>query len=357
VPALGGWRGEGAIYAWVADFLAYPAVIGIIVPVIGGLTYWVSRIPRHALRIRFGIGALLTGFLVALCIVQASPYRSEIELWMWTLAEGGPSALAYERLGVALLERNAPFDGQRALQALYRGQALDPTSTRAATYLGLARESLGQWADAIAEYRQALVTSPDSADLHARLAAAYARMGNVAEAEREYHSALNLRPRDAAIHNSLGLVLALAGRWTEAIDQYHLALELDPDQISAQLHLADAEYRRGNFDAAANLLQEIIRKDPQHPNYEALMNAGFILHQHREYAKAEQMFKVAVQVNPRSPEAHNALGMVQAAQGRLDEAILNFEQALDLNAEYEEARQNLEAARRQRGPGGLPTTR
>ena len=51
---------------------------------------------------------------------------------------------------------------------------------------------------------------------------------------------------------------------------------------------------------------------------------------------------------PNSIEAHNNLGIALASQGKLDEAIDQFQQALTLDPEFPNARRNLTAALRER---------
>ncbi|MEJ2233191.1 MAG: tetratricopeptide repeat protein [Syntrophobacterales bacterium] len=44
------------------------------------------------------------------------------------------------------------------------------------------------------------------------------------------------------------------------------------------------------------------------------------------------------------PEAHNNLGVALARQGKMDEAVAQFEKALWLKPDYAQARKNLELA-------------
>jgi Flp pilus assembly protein TadD len=51
---------------------------------------------------------------------------------------------------------------------------------------------------------------------------------------------------------------------------------------------------------------------------------------------------------PKSVDAHNGLGLAFALQGRIEEAIGQFQLALALDPESADARRNLAIARRQR---------
>jgi protein O-GlcNAc transferase len=59
---------------------------------------------------------------------------------------------------------------------------------------------------------------------------------------------------------------------------------------------------------------------------------------------------------PNSIEAHNNLGIALASQGKLEDAIDQFQQALRLRPDFEDARRNLGSAVRARRqlPGKRP---
>jgi Tfp pilus assembly protein PilF len=63
-----------------------------------------------------------------------------------------------------------------------------------------------------------------------------------------------------------------------------------------------------------------------------------------DYSKAEPLFKRALAIDSSSPEIHNNLGVAFARQGKLDEAIVHFREALRLRPSYEQAQLNLQIA-------------
>jgi Flp pilus assembly protein TadD len=60
------------------------------------------------------------------------------------------------------------------------------------------------------------------------------------------------------------------------------------------------------------------------------------------------VLRAVVRQRPDYAEAHNNLGIALGSQGRLRDAIGQFEQALRLKPEFPDARRNLEIARRVR---------
>ena len=103
----------------------------------------------------------------------------------------------------------------------------------------------------------------------------------------------------------LGIALVAAERPDEALDVFRRAVELDPGNADRRRNLATALFDSRNIDEAA-------------------------LH-------ARQ----AVALRPGDPAAHDLFGRILAVQGRLAEAQAEFERALQVAPDYQEARENL----------------
>jgi spermidine synthase len=96
---------------------------------------------------------------------------------------------------------------------------------------------------------------PESADLDAVLRAAFSEkyqratdlleQGRFKEAVNEFDEALLLSPDSVQAHNNLGIALASLGRLDDAIDQFKRALEVQPGFEDARRNLATALERRG----------------------------------------------------------------------------------------------------------------
>ncbi|NOX60707.1 MAG: tetratricopeptide repeat protein [Chloroflexi bacterium] len=128
-----------------------------------------------------------------------------------------------------------------------------------------------------------------SVDAYFQLGNAYARQGRLSDAQEAYEKALNINPNHAATLSNLGVVLYQLGKLNEAKAQFEKALQVNPND-------APTHYLLG-----ATLLQ---------------MN---------DLAGAEKSFQKALELDPVLPEAHFGMGMLRRLQGRIDEAIAEFE--------------------------------
>jgi tetratricopeptide (TPR) repeat protein len=179
--------------------------------------------------------------------------------------------------------------------------------------------------------------------------------GRLDEAAAHYRRAIDIRPDYAPAHNNLGVVLRAQGQVQGAIDRYEEALRLYEDYPSARLNLSTALRARGNDlasggelpDAIADLQRAVMLRseDPA-----ARYDLATVLLEANRYAEAIDQLRIVFELTPRRVEAHNNLGIALASQGKLDDAIVHFQQALRLQPGFDDARRNLAtalAARRQ----------
>ncbi|MQA31804.1 MAG: tetratricopeptide repeat protein [Luteitalea sp.] len=140
----------------------------------------------------------------------------------------------------AIARDNSLIDVQRQVEVLrFRGLERNLSAARDA-----ARE--GRSDEAVAAYRAALASSPDSAFLYRELGAIERQRGELAAALEHLRRALDLDPTDASTLTEIGDVLEAQGDLTGALASYEQALAIDPsasiagrrDALSARAELA-----------------------------------------------------------------------------------------------------------------------
>jgi tetratricopeptide (TPR) repeat protein len=119
---------------------------------------------------------------------------------------------------------------------------------------------------AIAEYRKALVISPDAPDLHFELGQAILFESHLdaslAEAKKEFESSLHLNPADARCECQLAEIELLRSNSAGAASHFARALTLDSESSCAKAGLAEQLADEGKQQQALEYLQAAVRGDP-----------------------------------------------------------------------------------------------
>ncbi|MBI3474365.1 MAG: tetratricopeptide repeat protein [Acidobacteria bacterium] len=92
---------------------------------------------------------------------------------------------------------------------------------------------------------------------------------------------------------------------------------------------AKAQIDRGNLDAAEETLWSVLGSEPS--NEQALTLLGVVRGRQQRYAEAEALFRRVLQLNPKSIVASRNLAGALLAQGKPEDAIQQYRQAIQLN--------------------------
>jgi len=175
-----------------------------------------------------------------------------------------------------------------------------------------------QWSKAIAEYRRALAEFPDDLTALVSLGMAYLESRQLEEALSAYQKASQLTPNDplawarvADIQERLGRLdeaaetyVAMANTYVEqkamgkAIETWLRATRLAPDHLVAHLSLAEAYTKQGKVRAAVGEHLALAR----------------ILQRRGQPKKAIQQCRFALELDPRSAQAHATLEALRAGK-------------------------------------------
>ncbi len=145
-----------------------------------------------------------------------------------------------------------------ALDPLAAGESL-PAAVRAEIFFlrGIARKALGEFPEAIGEFRATIAALPGYAAAYLELGNCLAASGRSDEARQALARAVALAPGFAEAEASLGSVLLLAGAEEAAERAFRRALASDPGMVAAHRNLAaicaargQAGKARGHRDAA-----------------------------------------------------------------------------------------------------------
>jgi len=117
--------------------------------------------------------------------------------------------------------------------------------------------------------------------------------------------------------------------------------------ISQVIQVAREHHQAGRLSQAEAIYQQILQVAPNHPD--ALHLSGLIALRGGKNEIAVGLISRAIRENPSNPTYYINLGNALKDQGRLEEAILNYRQALSIKPDFAEACNNLGSALKEHG--------
>jgi tetratricopeptide (TPR) repeat protein len=272
-----------------------------------------------------------SGISIAQTVIERRPHGRAHHLLAAELMKAGrgDDALAHLReaiagdpkahysLGAELLARG---DVDTAIGHLREFIRLEPATANvipARAMIGSALLNNGQPAAAAAEFRRILEIMPSHAEAHRDLANALFAQQQFELASVHYRVYLAGRADDFGSLTNMGISLAAAGQVDEAISWFQRAVDVDRNSSAAYRNLAKALYDARDFSGAA-------------------------IH-------ARQ----ALALKPGDAALHDLLGVALLSQQKVGDAIAQFQQALQIDPAFAEAREHLARAGQLRdSPGG-----
>jgi Flp pilus assembly protein TadD len=189
-----------------------------------------------------------------------------------------PAAL--EGVGLLLLRERRYEDAKRHLTVALEK---DPLRWQSHNGLGMMADLDGDYAGAVAHYRQALATPP--------------------EAEQQ--------PDFALLLNNLGYSLYLSGDWQGALQYFHQALNYNHDFERAWQNIGLVYTREGEYDRALDAFLHVMDKP------EAYNNIGFVCMINQDYEQAADFFQKAIKLSPTYyVKAHENLDRLNRLRGK-----------------------------------------
>jgi protein O-mannosyl-transferase len=339
-PTFGFFNRRFMAYAYVADHLQYHASLAILAAAaaLGSVCF-----RRSAKAAGYALAGLLLLGLGGLTFQQTFIYHDLETLYRDTIAKNPRDTIARSNLAVHL---NAIGNHEEAIRLLRAVVRLDPNDPMAHINLGLfllmlanpdkpqpeqLEETAGYLRQGIALAQAAPIPNLDEPRLHFYLSYCLMQIGYSIGFQQQLldeilvhlKEATRLDPAYVDAHVSLALALVVADQQAEAIQHAAWALEIKPqgiDELRNRLGpdlLAEAHYALGGSLASKN-----------------------------EFAAAADHFRAAVELRPDHDRARNNLGVALMRQGKTDEAIRWFEEAIQGDPKYAEAKKNLENARK-----------
>ena len=107
-----------------------------------------------------------------------------------------------------------------------------------------------------------LATKPDDPDAHSIAARSALSLKNLEDANKHTAALLTLSGGEASVRYLHGLTLNALGKTDAAIEQWQKAVEQNPAALDALEQLGEAQYKRGDYAAAAKCFESLARRAP-----------------------------------------------------------------------------------------------
>jgi tetratricopeptide (TPR) repeat protein len=226
--------------------------------------------------------------------------------------------------------------------------------------LGILRGQRGDIAEGLRLVTRAAELAPDSATCQHTLGEMYLSEGKLDEAHQAYDEARRLNPNLAAAHAGLGQVALLRGDVDAAENHFRIALRADENDVQALTGLGNVSQLRGDSARALQLLTQAAEQAPgdpliqtayaqamldqdmldfaaraldnalaAKPDYALALALRADLHvRKQEFASARPLLESLLARGEQIAAAHTGFGDIARAQGRHDEAIARYDEAL-----------------------------
>lgn len=268
-------------------------------------------------------------------------------------------AEAYSGIGQIYLAYDLVTPAAAALENALR---LTPQDWRSRYLLGSLQQNEGRLQEAADLLADVVIEDPvaEAGPSTVERVAAWIRLGNVRldlddpeAATAAFSAALELDSASPAASAGLGKSAALRGDATAAVRYFERALELQPEATALHYPLAIALRELGQMDAARQQLAARGNVEAAFPDPVAqavlslasgsgvhLMFGNRALRQGKVELAIER-YRRALDINPRSPEAHRALAAAHEHLGHRQEAVEHYSSALALAPDNPASHYNL----------------
>ena len=150
------------------------------------------------------------------------------------------------------------------------------------------------------------------------LAEAYLKLGKVDEARQVVAQLDQSSADDFRMQAGLGVLLAQYRLYDDAIRHFQSAAKANPDSDDVKFDLADALFRKGQYQQALDIAQTLSADGQKDDACLALL--GDIYSHLGDSAKAAQIFQDAIRRNPDNDQYYLSLALAQLRGGNLNDA-------------------------------------
>ena len=171
---------------------------------------------------------------------------------------------------------------------------------------------------------------------------------NYDEAIKQLQLASEKDPSQAAVFGNLGLAFLRSKKYGDAVEPFRKSIALNPADAGAHASLSLALMESGKIDEARQEVDEVAKLDPSKAG-QGYFNVGAILLEQGKSKEGVELFKKAIEVDPKYAASYYQLGVAYfGSADTIPAAIPMLEKYLELDPngrDAEAAKQLLAAAK------------
>jgi tetratricopeptide (TPR) repeat protein len=260
----------------------------------------------------------------------------------------------YDR-GIRLFDQSLYEPAIEEFRQVLDSEERDAVSERLALfYTAEAHASLGNralkrgaWERAIEHYDAALEIHPQYADLHFNHALARRRRLEYQDALQSLDRALEINPRYAKARFHRGIVLYAMADRSGGLDEIEQAVALEPAFGTESLYRGLRAHALEDFPAALHAFEMVSGTEVEDIQFHYQLGDDF--YKRGMFEEAIQEYEKALDLNPNYADVNNHLGLAASAAGKRDSAGKAFQNAISANPAFVEAWINLGVLHRELG--------
>ena len=227
--------------------------------------------------------------------------------------------------------QNVQVDPIVAMTEKINADPNNPTlyNLRAKAYL-----NANQINNALEDINKAIQLNPKKSELYITLSDIYLAMTKVENCNDALNKALALDPQSTEALVKLAELNLYLKQYEEVHKFADKAIEIDNLKAKAYFVKGLSYKESGDTTSAVKYYMKTVEVNPEY--YDAYMQLG-LLFSLRKSKNALDFFNSAINLKPKSIEAHYALGMYYQESDKYDAALKSYENIIQINPKYKEA--------------------
>ena len=178
----------------------------------------------------------------------------------------------------------------------------------------------------LADLSEQIQKHPDQPEDLYLLAEGYLKLGKVEEARKAIEQLDQLSAGDYRTQTGVGVLVARYHLYDDAIRHFQNALRIDADSDDVKFDLADAYFRKGLYEQALDIAQQVSTLGQRDDAYLALL--GDIRAHLGQSSQAAEIYKNAIERNPDNDQSYLSLALLELRQNELKSAQQTLQQGL-----------------------------